>query len=547
MEEVNGEKTVGKGLVRWIFFTHIGFGFTLFGRQIIKDLEWPYDLDSYRDMAQVQTILDGDYGKDPYYLNEHAWYTPGCHFIIGGICLLMDKPVPVVIGKIGAYLNLLIPLVFYLMLRLIWGRGTALLGTAAYLIFQNSYQVWVSALYTPWFYTHIFAQAAFYIAVILVYFIIKHNLGIKYYIILGIVLGITSLLHLGPTLLAGGMIFLFFLEKLPALWRNRKSNHREITVFLQKLMGVIIPAFLISLVFYFFLIWHYRLKIKNINPTGWQWEGFTLEQLPHFLLKEVTGIVSIIALFGFVYLLRRHQDSAVKKISLFWLITGLGFLADDLLKLWLRTQGIQLPLFLPPHHFFLYLKSLSYIFFGYGVVIITAKAFNGLKKLAFLGWGCQLPGLLFLVLLTVYVLVVYPQSPGILKLKSAAREIYTRPDLIAAYHWVRKNTVKNEVFLCPDKFSMKVAAPAGRKVVATHPFFSNPYVDLMERIRDRRIMYQCFISGDTATFVRLCKKYHVKYLVTTRDNFEKGYHTIRSFAEIVFVRWELMIVKIRCG
>ena len=111
------------------FVLILGLALLYSGKQIIKDLEWPYDLDSYRDMAQVQTILDGDYGKDPYYLNEHVWYTPGCHFIIGGICLLMDKPVPVVIGKIGAYLNLLVPLVFYLMLRLIWGRGTALLGT----------------------------------------------------------------------------------------------------------------------------------------------------------------------------------------------------------------------------------------------------------------------------------------------------------------------------------------------------------------------------------------------------------------------------------
>ena len=555
------EKPAVKNWIDGIFLIILCLVLLYSGKKIIKDQEWPCDLDNYRDIAQVQTILDGHYGQDPYYLNEHVWYTPGCHFIIAGICLLLGKPAPLVIGKIGAYLNLLVPLVFYLMLRIIWGRVTALLGTAAYLIFQNSYPVWVSALYTPWFYTHIFAQAAFYIAVILLYEIITQNPGLKYYIILGILLGIISLLHLGPTFLAGSMIFLFFLDKLYALWQDRKSNYREITALFHKFMGVAIPALLISQVFYSFPIWYYRLKIKNFHPTGWQWDGFTLEQLPGFLLKEVTGISSIIAIFGFVYLLRKHKDSTVKKISLFWLITGIGFLADDLLKIWLKTKGIQLPLLLPPHHFFLYLKSLSYIFFGYGVGIIATELFKVLKGVkrklwetpvhqpvsrkmtprAFLEGGCFL---LFLALLAVYLLAVYPQNPGILELKSAAQQRYEKPELIAAYRWVRQNTGKNDVFLCADSFSMIVAAPAGRKVVATHPFFSNPYVDLNERKRDRNIMYKCFTSGDTANFVRLCKKYHVKYLVTTPDDFEKGHQSVRPLAKTVFVRMQLLIAKI---
>jgi hypothetical protein len=46
------------------------------GVQTTADLEWPYDPDHFRDIAQAQTIRDGGWRQDPFYRGESVGITP---------------------------------------------------------------------------------------------------------------------------------------------------------------------------------------------------------------------------------------------------------------------------------------------------------------------------------------------------------------------------------------------------------------------------------------------------------------------------------------
>jgi hypothetical protein len=39
-------------------------------------LEWPCDMDIFRDLGGAQAVLDGRAGTDPVYLGETNWFNP---------------------------------------------------------------------------------------------------------------------------------------------------------------------------------------------------------------------------------------------------------------------------------------------------------------------------------------------------------------------------------------------------------------------------------------------------------------------------------------
>ena len=528
------------------------------GGKTTNDLKWPYGLDNFREIAQTQTILDGDYGKDPYYLNEHVWYNPGCHFVIGGISLLLNVPVPEGVGKFGAYLNILAPIAFYIMIRIMFGCTIALTGTTAYLfIINSSYPVWASSLYSPWFFPATFSQTFFYITITLFYKAIKTNRGKKYYIATGISLGVTFLFHTAPAFLAGGVISLFFLGKIVEHFKKHGSSIKSLVPLLKNLLYVIFPALIISMIFLYFIIWHYHLRIVNVSPTSWEWHQVALKKIPTLLRNEFFQVFSVISIYGLLHLLKKNGDVEAKKINLFWLVISLGYLIYYFFRISLMDLGANLPLIVPSYHFFFYLKSLSYVFFGYGTIVIVRMFLKVLEDNIgfFKRWKHKLLNnfpymrvavcLLFSILLSLYVLNVYSQNKRLLKFRSACLHHMMEADFIKSYYWIRQHTDGNDVFLCSNEFSMKVVAPAARKVIATSKYFSNPYVDFNERNFDRNRMFENLKSGNVRCFVRLCKKYRAKYIITTISKLKKNHKSYQIFLKKVFKSGDVVILELQ--
>lgn len=56
----------------------------LVSRQSVRGLEWPYDGDHFRDLAQAQVTLDGHPLSDPHYAGEFIWYNPLVSWVVAG-------------------------------------------------------------------------------------------------------------------------------------------------------------------------------------------------------------------------------------------------------------------------------------------------------------------------------------------------------------------------------------------------------------------------------------------------------------------------------
>jgi len=133
----------------------------------VHDLRWPYDLDHWRDLSQVQTTLDGHPLADPHYAGEWIWYNPLVSWIVALGSLVTRADVALVHTRAGPFLTLLGPIMFYLLGRRLIGAAGALTALTLYLFVvcgdQPSYAV---ATYSPWLFAGNLAQGLFYGSVI---------------------------------------------------------------------------------------------------------------------------------------------------------------------------------------------------------------------------------------------------------------------------------------------------------------------------------------------------------------------------------------------
>jgi hypothetical protein len=384
----------------------------------------------------------------------------------------------------------------------------------------------------------------------------KEEPAIKHYIILGFLLSVTFLVNTTSAIVGGCLIALFFLEKMRTeLKKNTKLKH-GLAPSLKRFLYFIFPALLVSMIFLCFAVIHYHMKIVNLMPSNWQWEQLTLKGLPQLLKTELFYLPNLIAIFGFIYLVLKERSDITRKIIIYWLLIILAYLAYYVIILFLKSSKITLHLIVPVHHFFFYLKALSYVLFGYGAVALARLSWKLMKKQFIFAKKWHSPGtekyiklrpifyLLLGVLSVVYVINFYDHNDWISKAKETASQRMADSSAVNAYHWIRQNTRRDDVFLCSDKFSMKVVAPAARKVVATHPFFSNPYVNYEIRNNDREKMFECLESGKISVFSRLCKKYRVKYIIESTTIFRRTHPSLRKYLKRVFICRDVAIKKL---
>jgi hypothetical protein len=378
----------------------------------------------------------------------------------------------------------------------------------------------------------------------------------KDYITLGLLLSLTFLVNTSSAFIAGCMIAFFLLGKMKPELKNFPRTNKTLPPSLKRFLCFAIPAVIISMIFLCFVVFDYRLKILNPMPTNWEWDQLTFKGLPRLLKTELFYLPNIIAVFGFFHLVVKKRDREARKILLYWLGIVLAYLTYYLLTLELKDAAIVLHLIVPAYHFFFYLKALSYVLFGYGAATIAGMLGKVLeKRFTFAGKLRQSASAKYLKLKPVfylflaaigaaYVLTLYPHSEWLLRSKDAAFHKMADKPVIKSYYWIRENTRGDDVFLCSDRFSMRVVGPAARKVVATHPYFSNPYVGYAERNRDRVKMFNCLKSGNIGDFSQLCKKYKVKYIMATKAVLLKTHPTFQEYLNRAFVSGNLVIKKL---
>jgi hypothetical protein len=481
-------------------------------------LEWPYDADLYRDIAQAQTAADGGWLDDPFYLGERAWYNPLLAWTSASVAKVADLPAHVAHTRAGAYLGLVGPLAFFALLKSLGGPWLALLGTF-HLVFLAVHtpvleeHPWAVPTYSPWVYASVFAQGFFYLA-LLAYDRFTREPTRGNALLVGGLGGLTFLAHAAPALLLALVVAL-----------DQAGTFRSAPSKLRRLAAWAAPAALcVAGPFLWCVAGHYRLAIRNPIPLAWSWGPAGIgEGIAFFLLRQ-SSWSTVLAAAGLVATLREGPDGARwprRWLAVSFVLFAYGFLGQRLPGL--AAHRLEL---MPHHHFWFYVKAAESAFFGWGVLALAAG----------LGWAssraaravgrpnpsierrARSHALVTIATLGLLLPLSYPRFRDREYFEVGRRQAAagTRRERSEAVSWIRAHTRREEVFLTSDEAGLQLVGVAGRKSVAVGPFFSNPYVDRERRASARRLMLMRLRGGQYADFDVLARPFAVRYVAVSR-------------------------------
>jgi len=547
-----------------------------------KDLEWPHNIDLYRDIGQAQTMREGAWWSDPLYLHEMSWYNPLVPGIVAVASWVSNSPVHFVYTRIGPYLNLLSPISLWILLWYLFDLWIATAGLFGFLFVMTTAQVpsWASATYSPWLFTANFVQALFYITLIVYKKALSSGLR-KWYIVSGILLGVTFLGHTAPALLLGGIMALCTIGKA---W-DRKSRFLFRSQPLIDFALIIIPAFIASTPFTYTILGHYHLKIINHDPGRYIYHSLALNNFRSFIAENGNPLITLVACFGLIWLIFQHHKSLERKLILLWLSICSGFILYN--YIW-QIMGQRLPVLVPLVHFLFYLKAVEAILFGFGLVFLSkltvglgeylicganqkpkecrskgkrkefrsrsdrpvAPTGSGLReKAAFiLNSESRVPtpslkigryrllseGIILSFLIFIPLIIIYPSYISRDDFQRARLEALQKNQLLSNTQfidWIQKHTQPSDGFLT-NGLELYTVGLSGRKIVAVdNRFFSNPYVDWNARIADKNLMLKLLANGDEGKFMALASHYSVTYILSL--DMDQQRHMDRVFEHIL--------------
>lgn len=434
-------------------------------------LQWPYDGDHFRDLAQAQTTRDGHPLSDPYYAGEWAWYNPLVPWLLAALSWLTGLSPAVLHVQGGPWLNLLGPVAFYVLGVCVAGHAAAFLALAVLLFANCSGDPSLTcATYSPWLFVATFAQGLFFVGVLA----LRRAAGTRTAtaaVAAGVVAGLTFLAHTGPALVLGGIALV--------LLRPRQ------------LVAAGCAALCVASPYVWSILVHYRLHVVNPVPMAWSWPPLTLSGFPATLLANAPVFVA--GAFGLVVV----RDRAIRA----WMAVAGALLALALL----RDALPAVPALVPTFHFWRYTMA--------GATLLAGAAG---------AWGlARLPTALRLAVVPAVIAAALWWMP---QYRSRFDFVYGRgvaaarsPDLAATAAFLHKSTPGDAVVLGSRGLSLEVIGPAGRKVVGVTANWSNPYVDAAPRIAARDAMLGHLAAGRLAEFTALADTYHVTHVVGMGD------------------------------
>ena len=508
---IGGAEGCGRGRIHHAVAAALCLAVLLHGARTSGDLDWPPDPDHFRDIAQAQTIQDGGWLQDPFYRGESAWYNPLLSGILAGISSLSGEPVHVVATRAGAYLNLLAPLTFYLLVYRLMGPTVALTSLVGFLFLIRG-PTWAVPTYSPWLFASIFAQPFFYLTLAEYYIAIATERPWRY-LVVGVLLGTTFLAHTGPAIAAGMTIL--------AVTGCRVIAQREVRTHARRLALIAGPAVLVALPFLWSIVGHYQLSIENPTPLIWRDPQLPPERWGTLWTIFSGGyVVNTMALLGLAATVAGCVRRGAAAIVVAWLGTSLLlFIYNHFLIL--RPNWPSFPPLLPAHHFLVYERAAQMVAVGVGLTL------SGMA-VGWLGWQVsrrvvprvRLEHITCVVYAVIVAVIVWYNYPAFLaraafgQEREAAKAAYATDELRAIVPWIRGNSRPSDVFLTSESACLSVVGPSGRKCVLAPRFFSNPYVNWDVRRDAHQAMWDALVADDCVTFQNHAYAYRVRYVMT---------------------------------
>ena len=473
------------------------------GRAATRGLSWPPGIDLYRDIAQAQTMADGALLADPFYRGEAVWYNPLVPGLVATMAGLSGRPVHVLYVQAGAYLNLLGPVAFFLLIEACFGLPAAALATLHLVYVRDPVgPPWLSPAYSPWLYGAAFVQALFY-STVLAYRRALQTGALGWFAGPGVLLGLTFLGHTAPALLAGVLAAIGFAHDA-GTGKGRASLVRHALI-----VGV---AVVVAAPFLWSILLRYQLRIRNPAPLDWVWPPMSLPSSPAFMATYVSLPGTLLAVVALLWLVGRDPRRREASLLAAWALGAAGFFTLSLLR---EGTGVG-PRLVPRHHFLFYWRAAESALLGYGGAALLALGGRlggeSLRRLA--------PAALVLAVAAAVAarFPSYREREAFTAGRRDAERDDSRLNRQEAREWIRAHSASDDVFLAADDLALMIVGPAGRKVVALDAYFSNPYVDWQARHAARDAMVADLCEGRFAELAARGKALGVGFIIHKRSD-----------------------------
>lgn len=513
----------------------IGYAFYQ-GYTATRNVSWPCEIDLMRNTAEAQATLDGSLLGDPTYLGEMNWYSPLAHWTAALISSVSGIPPHIVTQRAGAFLNLPVPVFFYLFIALLLDPLIALASLVGMLfIFNNNLPACTSGTYTPILYSSHFAPWLFFLTLFLFFKASKTEKSFLY-LLTGLSLGLTFLAHNAPALIIGCIVFAFTIWKI---WKLRgKGNRRIISRTILNFLIVTFSAALTALPLLYPMLIHYKMKVLNERGTLYTLDFLRPEKIGEFLSLYNPGWIFLFFLIlGVIGIFKKAKKSEEARLMIFSF--GIVLLLFIYGYIWQLNNGVfNLPQLLPGFHYLVYIGFFEAILFGFGIVefisnvskavsrLFESKKKTGKEKRTDI--SKTVPSVLFILTLGIFFFTALPryvsrQDFAALRHPSCAKadmKWYERLN-----NWVISNLPPDTVFLNDENTPSEMLMTARKFVV--HPItpeLSNPFVDYQARLKDRDLMFLALEEGRYDTLLQLFEKYHISYVTSSASEYENHWH-----------------------
>jgi len=466
---------------RWTWYP-VGFLLMLClvrGLWVTRGLSSPAIMDTFRDAGFVQGIMDGNWFGDPGIGGAWRYYPPLIHALYAAAAAMTGIPPLHLLMAAAPWVNLLVPLGFFLMSRNLIGAPAAVFGTVL-LVLVNGLVLppWMSAAYHPWSSIPILALAGFFLSVWLIHARIRSQ-SVGDALLIGSAIGLTFLAHTVPALLLAAIVPVAALT----------AGGFEIKT-LRWIAIVAVVTLFWTLPLLWPLLHSYRLHILNAGP-GAIVDPLFADWPPSrgMLLTTLPGVLALPVL----RLLRAQASVSRTAAAIFaaWIIVPAAFLTRHYACGPASHAAVCTVFVLAVHHWFIYLQAALTCLAGMAAwlcIKLALRAAGRPKIWAGAGWTAA----------AVCGTAVFWLRPIDASMRQRALDLASSFDW-NAYVWVAHHTAPKDLFVTelPDKSlnpaSLAVMA-AGRSSVALPETYSNPYVDWESRNR-RSLQYLAAARG----------------------------------------------------
>jgi hypothetical protein len=336
-----------------------------------------------------------------------------------------------------------------------------------------------------------------------------------------VLLGLTSLAHAAPALLLGGVIAVSVTRELV-----RGVSRPKLRSLGWSLALMALATLLVAWPFWFDILFHYRLRVKNPVPLTWLAGELSVERMGE-LAGRLVSVRGAFALVGIVGLVSRGLRllAGARAALLAWggvALLGLGYTY--------ASQRLTLPPLFPSWHFYFYLQGFESAAFGLGVAWTCSLLSFGLRRSMERARGSAWTGRDALATLAVLILSsvvaarfdAYANRADLTDYREASLAFERHP-VLRVYEWARDQAAAEGTVVAATNPAFFVAA-ANHRVVVLQDLFSSPYVRHSRRAADADVMLRELWEGRPEELPRLARAYRVRYAVLDareRDRYRK--------------------------